>query len=343
MVAQKEYSLLKSTIDVIAFLLIAAVHIACSIVKALIPDAYRSQKSIKDEVVVITGGGGGLGRLLALRLSTLNAIVVLWDVNEDALKETVRHVEEQGGKAYAYKCDITNREDVYKTAERTAREVGQVSILINNAGVVSGYLLLDTPDHLIQRTFEVNAISHFWTTKAFLPKMIENSNGHIITVSSMAGHTGTAKLVDYCSSKFAAVGFDEALRVELESLGVNGVKTTLVCPYFIQSTGMFTDVQTRFIRILKSSEVADRIITGILREEVHVFIPSIFRYTFWTKWIFPWSIVSMYLRNIVIDVAPTHKSRIQRKVSAYNVEKIKANIMNSSNDAHCISANGRKL
>ncbi|GJQ79962.1 hypothetical protein Trydic_g9440 [Trypoxylus dichotomus] len=219
----------------------------------------------------------------------------------------------------------------------------KVSILINNAGVVSGYLLLDTPDHLIQRTFEVNAISHFWTTKAFLPKMIENSNGHIITIASMAGHTGTPKLVDYCSSKFAAVGFDEALRVELESLGVNGVKTTLVCPYFIQSTGMFNEVRSRFIRKLDSAEVADRVVMGLLRNEIYVFIPSIFRYTFWTKWIFPWPIVSIYLRTIVQDPAPSHPPRTQHKVSAYNVEKIKANFMNSSNDAQSISVNERKL
>lgn len=116
--------------------------------------------------------------------------------------------------------------------------------------------------------------------------MIQKNHGHIITVASMAGHTGTKKLVDYCSSKFAAVGFDEALRVELEALGISGVKTTLVCPYFIESTGMFGDVQSRFVGVLKSVDVADRIVKGILLEEIYVFMPSIFRYTFWTKWYF---------------------------------------------------------
>ena len=93
--------------------------------------------------------------------------------------------------------------------------MGHVSILVNNAGIVSGTALLDTPDSKIIRTFDVNILAHFWTLKAFLPAMISQKDGHIVNVASLAGHSGTHKLVDYCASKFAAVGLDEALRVEL--------------------------------------------------------------------------------------------------------------------------------
>lgn len=81
--------------------------------------------------------------------------------------------------------------------------------------------------------------------KAFLPAMIEQNDGHIVTIASMAGHVGVAKLVDYCSSKAAACGFDEALRLELEVKGVKGVHTSLICPYFIRATGMFEEVNSR--------------------------------------------------------------------------------------------------
>jgi all-trans-retinol dehydrogenase (NAD+) len=93
---------------------------------------------------------------------------------------------------------------------------------------VSGALLLDTPDYRIVKTFEVNVLAHFWTIKvrgeiveatltlqAFLPDMLENKQGHVVNVASLAGHAGTNKLVDYCASKFAAVGLDEAFRVEI--------------------------------------------------------------------------------------------------------------------------------
>lgn len=88
---------------------------------------------------------------------------------------------------------------------------------------------------------------HAQTTKAFLPAMLEKDHGHIVTIASLAGHVGITKLVDYCSSKYAAVGFDEAIRLELQILGSQNVLTTCICPFFIQSTGMFDDVNSRSV------------------------------------------------------------------------------------------------
>lgn len=77
--------------------------------------------------------------------------------------------------------------------------------------------------------------------------MLANNHGHIVTIASLAGHAGISKLVDYCASKFAAVGFDEALRLELEHIGADGVYTTCICPYFIQATGMFENVSSKYV------------------------------------------------------------------------------------------------
>uniref|UniRef100_A0A1B0B8X6 Short-chain dehydrogenase/reductase 3 n=1 Tax=Glossina palpalis gambiensis TaxID=67801 RepID=A0A1B0B8X6_9MUSC len=203
------------------------------------------EKSLSTDIALITGGGNGLGRLLALRLCKMGAKIVIWDINKAGINKTVQMLEELGGYCKGYVVDISKREEVYKAAEDVKRDVGDINLLINNAGVVSGFNLLDTPDHLIERSFNVNVMAHFWTTKAFLPKMIENENGHIVTIASMAGHVGINKLVDYSASKFAAVGFDEALRLELEVLGHNNIKTTCICPFFIQQTGMFDNVWAR--------------------------------------------------------------------------------------------------
>ena len=93
-------------------------------------------------------------------------------------------------------------------------------------------------------------MAHFWTVKAFLPEMIAAKKGHIVSTASLAGHGGTNKLVDYCASKFAAMGQEEELRVELFVQGhVDYIKTTVVCPYFI-STGMFAGVQVKIESIL---------------------------------------------------------------------------------------------
>ena len=137
---------------------------------------------------------------------------------------------------------------VYSTAEKVREEVGKVDILINNAGVVSGRPFLECTDNQLRRTMEVNALAHFWTVKAFLPDMISSNKGHIVTVASAGGIVGSAGLVDYSASKFAAFGFDEALRSELKKQRLN-IQTTVVCPYFIKGE-MFAGVKTRFSFLL---------------------------------------------------------------------------------------------
>ena len=154
-----------------------------------------------------------------------------------------RMIKNNGGTAYAYTVDLCSREKIYEAAKQLKQEVGSVKILVNNAGIVSGSTVLDTPDEKIIRTFDVNVLAHFWTMKAFMPDMINNKKGHIVNVASLAGYSGSNKLVDYCSSKFAALGIDDALKVELMAQGHDYIKTTVVCPYYI-STGMFAGVNS---------------------------------------------------------------------------------------------------
>ena len=159
-------------------------------------------------------------------------------------------INSNGGTAHAYTVDLCDRHKIYAAAQEVKNDVGTVKILINNAGIVSGSTLLATPDEKIIRTFDVNVLAHFWTIKAFMPDMIVNKSGHIVNIASLAGHSGTNKLVDYCSSKFAAVGLDDALKVELKVQGhADYIKTTVVCPYYI-STGMFSGVKSKVRQII---------------------------------------------------------------------------------------------
>ncbi|XP_011300914.1 short-chain dehydrogenase/reductase family 16C member 6 [Fopius arisanus] len=296
-------SWIRSTSDVIGFLLLSVVTIIKAIVKSFIPMKYK-MKSVAGEIALVTGGGGGLGRLLSLRLANLGAIIVVWDINEAGIQETVNLVQSAGGTCYGYICNLRNKEDVYKKAALLKEEVGKVSILINNAGVAIGRKFLDTPDELIAMTMEVNVMSHFWTVKAFLPDMMRDNKGHIVSIASLAGHVGIPKLVDYCASKFAAVGFDEALRMELESDGYDNIQTTVICPYFIRSTGMFEDVQSRFLSTLSSNEVADRIISAMRCNEKFAILPGYLQGMLAAKWIFPWNCAAMFLRGLVRDASP---------------------------------------
>lgn len=241
-------------------------------VKLLLPSSLF-HKDISGRVVLVTGGGSGIGRLMCLRFARLGATVVSWDINQVGNKETVDMVKKEGHRAFAFTVDMSNREDIYAMAQRTKEEVGPVAILVNNAGIVSGTTLLDTPDTKVVKTFEVNVLAHFWTIKAFLPDMITMKEGHVVNVASLAGQAGTNKLVDYCSSKFAAVGLDEAFRTEMSVQGHGDyIKTTLICPYYI-STGMFAGVMCKIIPILDPDFVADSVVEGTLSNHEVVLLP----------------------------------------------------------------------
>ncbi|CAJ0966286.1 unnamed protein product [Ranitomeya imitator] len=144
------------------------------------------RRAWRGQVCLITGAGSGMGRLFALEFARRRAQLVLWDINTQSNEETAGLVREvyreleaadalRAGslveeevlpssnlQVYTYTCDVGKRDSVYSTAEKVRQEVGDVSLLLNNAGVVSGHHLLECPDELIERTMMVNCHAHFW-------------------------------------------------------------------------------------------------------------------------------------------------------------------------------------
>ncbi|OCT76834.1 short chain dehydrogenase/reductase family 16C member 5 L homeolog isoform X1 [Xenopus laevis] len=234
------------------------------------------RKDVAGEIVLITGAGSGIGRLMALEFARLGATLVLWDINEEGNKETCRLAKKNGTvRVHAYLCDCSKRQEVYKVADQVKKEVGDVSILINNAGIVTGKKFIDSPDALVEKTMQVNSMAHFWTYKAFLPAMMASNHGHLVSIASSAGLIGVNGLADYCASKFAAVGFAESVGLEMLALGKTGVKTTIVCPYFI-NTGMFDGCSTKWPRllpILEAEYASKKIVDAILKEQVYLVMP----------------------------------------------------------------------
>lgn len=234
-------------------------------------------KDLKGKTVLVTGGAAGIGRLVSLDMAMKGARLVLWDINKVNLDKTVAEIRAITPDAgWGYIVDVTDRKAVYAAAAQVKTECGQVDVLINNAGVVSGKMFLDVPDERIELTMNVNSIAMFWTCKAFLPEMLERDSGHVVTVASAAGLVGVAGLGDYCASKFAAVGFDESLRNELKKRG-SKVKTTVVCPFYID-TGMFDGVKTRsqlLLPILKEVDAAAKIVYAIEHDRPQLMMPPI--------------------------------------------------------------------
>ncbi|XP_072525329.1 short chain dehydrogenase/reductase family 16C, member 5a [Salminus brasiliensis] len=259
-------------VETLRLLVFSIYYLLEALVKAFIP----VRKSVAGETVLITGAGSGIGRLLAMEFATLDVSIVLWDVNLEGLKETTRVVKDKGAtRVHYYQTDCSDRAEVYRVADQVRQEVGDVTILINNAGVVTGKKFMDSPDVLIEKTLQINTMAHFWTYKAFLPAMTEKNHGHLVCIASSAGLIGVNGLADYCSSKFAAVGFAESVALELIATGKDGIKTTIVCPYFI-NTGMFNGCGTKWPRllpILEPAYVAKKIVNAVLTDQTYLYMP----------------------------------------------------------------------
>ncbi|XP_063626065.1 short-chain dehydrogenase/reductase family 16C member 6 isoform X1 [Cydia splendana] len=272
--------------DTVLFFIISCYYIMESLFWTLVPNAIRPMKSLKGDVVLVTGGGGGVGRQLAVKLARLGAKVVVWDINKEGLQKTCADVTMEGYEIASYVVDLADRAAVYVAAEKVKKEVGKVDVLINNAGTVFGETLLDLSDTAIETTYKVNILSHYWTVKAFLPEMIETGKGHIVTVGSVAGLLGTYRCTDYSATKFATVGFHESLFTELRAHGHTTIHATLVCPYYI-NTGMFDGVTPHLMPMLEPDYVAENMIDSIRKNEVNCIMPGSVRYLLPLKCLLP--------------------------------------------------------
>ncbi|GIX42281.1 MAG: oxidoreductase [Leptospiraceae bacterium] len=237
--------------------------------------------NIKNQNILITGGASGIGKLMAIGMAKKGAKnIVIWDVNEENLNQMREEWEKdnhfRSTNLITQFCDLTDKEMVYDLAKKVLKELGTIDILVNNAGIVSGKSFLEISDEQIIRTFQVNVLAHFWTIRAFLPKMIENKNGFIVNIVSAAGLIGVYKQSDYGASKFAAFGFDESLRMEIQR-NKWPVRNLVVCPYYI-NTGMFDGVKTRWpwiLPILDQHKVVKKIIKAIEKNKKRLYMPWI--------------------------------------------------------------------
>lgn len=298
---------MKYLLDLILLLPLLIVFCIESFIKRLIP---KKKKSVAGEIVLITGAGHGIGRLTAYEFAKLNTKLVLWDINKNGIEETAAKCRKLGAQVHPFVVDCSQREEIYSAVRKVKEEVGDVSILVNNAGVVYTADLFATQDPQIEKTFEVNVLAHFWTTKAFLPAMMKNNHGHVVTVASAAGHTVVPFLLAYCSSKFAAVGFHRALTDELAALGRTGVRTSCLCPNFI-NTGFIKNPSTNLGPTLEPEEVVEHLMHGILTNQKMIFVPGSIALLTVLERVFPERFLDVLKRriNVKFDAVVGYKDK----------------------------------
>jgi short-subunit dehydrogenase len=243
-------------------------------------------KYFNHNCVVITGGAGALGTKLAeLFINSGRTTVILLDIDADKL-ETVKKLLPG---VITVQCDICNYEELNNVV-KTLLDKYNIDTLINNAGVVTKKKLLELTPEEIARTFNVNTIAPIHLTKLLLPNMIKSERGHIINVSSVAGLVGINRLTDYCASKSALIGFNDALRAEVSHY--NNIHTSCLCPYFFRSD-LFSNSRgypwplNYIMYVYSTDDIAKLIFKDIkVLKEFRIY-PQIFGWLIRLRYIFP--------------------------------------------------------
>jgi len=246
-------------------------------------------QSVAGRKVMITGAAMGMGRIYAqLAVQEGAAAVVLWDINQQELDKTVADLKAKGGKVHPYIVDVSSKDAILAAADKVRREVGDIEVLFNNAGIVRGKYFWDHSDADIWLTMAINSLAPMYIARAVLPKMIEGGQEcRIVNIASAAGTVANPKMSVYCASKWAALGWSDSIRLELVKAGHGHVKVTTVCPSYI-STGMFEGARGPLLTpILTPEHVVNTVWAAMKRGTPLVTLPWTVRFGMFMRVLLP--------------------------------------------------------
>lgn len=187
---------------------------------------YYNQKKIW-----ITGASSGIGRALAIELSKHGAYIILTARSIEKLKETQALLQDPS-HSQIVSLDISQSEEIDTKTLQLLKQLGNIDILINNAGISQRSLTMDTSMDVYHKLMQINFFGVIRMSKLVLPNMIERVSGHIVTISSVNGKLGSYMKSGYAASKHALHGFFDSLRAEIDG---SGVDITLVTPGYVQT------------------------------------------------------------------------------------------------------------
>jgi 3-oxoacyl-[acyl-carrier protein] reductase len=187
-----------------------------------------------ERVVVVTGGSRGIGRSVALKFAEEKAkiIIVHFDPDENAARETVDLLERRDSKAEAHKVDVSSGQQVEELFKEILSRYGRVDVLVNNAGIAKDGLLLRMSENDWDTVLDVNLKGVFNCTKAVLRSMIRQRRGAVVSIASVAGQIGNAGQANYAASKAGIMGFTKTIAREVAS---RGITVNAVAPGFINT------------------------------------------------------------------------------------------------------------
>ena len=175
---------------------------------------------LTNKVAIVTGGGRGIGRAIAIAYAAEGAKVVITARSQDQLDEVANFISTQGRDVLAVQADVRNRDEVENLVQETIEKYGQIDILVNNAGINPRGFFLETTDEEWDEVWKINVMGVVHCCRAVLPIMQQQGSGNIINIGSGMGQVGHANLSIYCASKAALHGLTQAIAEEVWEDGI---------------------------------------------------------------------------------------------------------------------------
>lgn len=220
--------------------------------------------SLSEKVAIVTGGGTGIGRGVALALAGDGARVVVCGRRVNRLEEVVEAIEEKGGQALAVQADISIEGDVVRLIEKTIKKFGRVDILINNAAIAGGDFIHDHEVKDWDQTLAVNLRGPFLTSRAVLPLMRAQGKGHIINISSESGLEYYQRDGTYGVSKHALNALGEYIQRENQELGI---RVNTICPGMVVTEMTQESSGLDHSKCLYPEDIADLVVWLLSRRQ----------------------------------------------------------------------------
>jgi 3-hydroxybutyrate dehydrogenase len=203
---------------------------------------------------LITGGGRGIGRAIALEFARNGARVAVAARTAEQVEQVAAEI---GGDAVALVCDVSDPQSVARMFSRLREDFGNPDILVNNAGIAESATLVNTTDELWHRHLAINLSGTFYCTRAALPAMLKRGWGRVINVASIAGKSGAPYIAAYSASKHGVLGLTRSAALELATTGVT---VNAICPGYVD-----TDMVTRGVDQItaKTGRTADEALDSL--------------------------------------------------------------------------------